>query len=118
MSQRTEGPNINGLATAATAQYLRVKMVAAGTWTVAGDEAFDGFANIQALAAGDPISVRHKYAGGTQIAVAGGAIAIGDTVTTAASGKCISGTTGVVDFGRAISAAAADGDLFEVLVNA
>ena len=45
------------------------------------------------------------------------AIAAGDSVTSAANGKIVTGTAGVVDMGKAVTAAAADGDTILVLPN-
>ena len=115
--QYQQSDMISGTATAATTQYLRVKFVAAGTWTLAGDEAFQGVNQFPVLAAGDPITVRDAKSPGSQIMIASGAITKGDAVTTAASGKVASGTGGAVDFGVALTTVAGDGDQVEVYVN-
>ena len=54
-------------------------------------------------------------AGGTAIATAGGAIAAGAAVEVGTAGKVVTKSAGVT-IGRALTAAAADGDQIEVLV--
>jgi hypothetical protein len=54
---------------------------------------------------------------GTQVAIASEAIAVGDDVFTAASGKCSTTATLATFIGRAKTAAAADGDLFELITS-
>ncbi len=49
--------------------------------------------------------------------VADGAISIGDTIYSAASGKVGTTSTGAVIMGKANTAASGDGILFEVIVN-
>lgn len=116
MSQRQDTSLVSGIAAAATAKGLRVKYDSNGELAIAGDENFVGVATAPVLAADDPIAFKHKLAPGTQILVAGGAIAAGDAITTAASGKTVTGTLGAVDFGQAVTAAGGDGDLFEAIV--
>ena len=103
-------------ASAAIAKFLRCKLHSvSGEIIVAGDEAFIGEIDQPALAAGDPVVVYDKRAPGSHIFVAGGAIAWGAQVTTAAAGKVVTGTGGVVDLGVCISPASGDGALVEVL---
>lgn len=55
--------------------------------------------------------------GGTSKVVAGGAIAVGARVTTNAAGKAIATTTAAdTVIGQAVEAAAADGDVIEIIM--
>jgi hypothetical protein len=106
------------IANAAIAKGRRVKLhTTPGQVALAGDEAYIGIAMSRTTAAGQPIAVLDARAPGLQEFVAGGAIAAGDSVTSAASGKIVTGTAGVVDMGKAVTAAAADGDTLLVLPN-
>lgn len=114
--QRQDAHILSGTANAATAKGLRLKYGTDGELEIAGDEQFVGVCTAPVLAASDPIAFKHKLASGTQILMAGGAISVGDAITTAAAGKTVTGTGGAVDFGYAVTAAAGDGDLFEAIV--
>jgi len=106
------------IANAAIAKGRRVKLhTTPGQVALAGDEAYIGIAMSRTTAAGQPIAVLDARAPGLQEFVAGGAIAAGDSVTSAANGKIVTGTAGVVDMGKAVTAAAADGDTILVLPN-
>lgn len=70
-----------------------------------------GFASTDA-ATGERVPV---VAGGTAIATAGAAIALGAAVEVGTAGKVVTRSAGVT-VGRALNAAAADGDQIEVLV--
>lgn len=95
---------------ASIAQYQPV--TAAGGAATAASNAV-GFATV-AAASGARVPV---IAGGTAIAVAGAAINAGDPVKvhTTVTKVVAQGGTGTI-IGRALTAAAADGDLIEVLV--
>lgn len=54
---------------------------------------------------------------GTQVGIASEAIAVGDDVYTAASGKCSTTATNALWLGRAKQAATGDGVLFEIIVS-
>lgn len=58
-------------------------------------------------------SQSYKVSGPT-VVEAGGAVAIGDRVTTDANGKAVTAATGNIVKGFAKSAAASDGDLMEI----
>jgi hypothetical protein len=106
------------IANAAIAKGRRVKLhTTPGQVALAGDEAYIGIAMSRTTAAGQPIAVLDARTPGLQEFVAGGAIAAGDSVTSAANGKIVTGTAGVVDMGKAVTAAAADGDTILVLPN-
>lgn len=96
-------------AAAALAQYQAV--TAAGAIATAAGNAV-GFTQISG-AIGDRVPVT---ALGTAIATAAGVIAIGAAVeVVGVVGKVVTKSTGVT-VGRALTAAAADGDLIEVLI--
>ena len=112
--QENVTPYISLDAGAAIAPHLRVKHHSTvGQVVVAGDEACIGTAKIRSYAAGDPMTVTDISAPGTRIFIAGGAIAAGDSFTSAAAGKVVTGALGAEDYGVAITAAAGDGELFE-----
>lgn len=100
---------IGVFAAGAMAQNRAVTM--AGVVAAPGAAAI-GFSNTAATAAGERVPVT---ALGTALATAGGAIALGAAVEVGAAGKVVTKTTGVA-IGRAITAAAADGEQIEVLV--
>jgi len=117
MAQENISPFLSFEAGGAIAPYLRVKHHStAGQVVIAGDEACIGTAKTRAYAAGDPITVTDKRAPGTRIFIAGGAIAAGASFTSAANGKVVTGTGGVEDYGKAITAAAGDGEQFEGMI--
>ena len=103
-------------ADAAYAPGTRMKMSGTfGILTVAGDEAHVGTLLERTYAAGDPAPLYHNNATGTFAYIANGAIAQGAQVSSVAAGKVQTGTGGAVDLGIALNAAAADGDVIEVL---
>mgnify|MGYP006422253613 CR=1 FL=1 len=66
--------------------------------------------------ADEPAAVRLLSAQGTQVAIAAGEIAAGAIVSTAASGKVNDvAATGSFERGMAVTGAAADGDLIEII---
>ncbi|KRB73448.1 capsid cement protein [Noviherbaspirillum sp. Root189] len=85
-------------------------VTAAGAVATAGGNAV-GFTEVAGVA-GDRLPT---VALGTAIAKAGAAIAAGAAVEVGTSGKVITKTSGVA-VARALTAAAADGDLIEVMV--
>lgn len=95
-------------ATAAIGQYNAI--TATGAVATAAGNAI-GFADTSA-AIGDRVPVT---ALGTAKAVAGAAIAAGAAVEVGSAGKVVAKSAGVT-IGRALTAAAADGDQIEVLV--
>lgn len=114
MSQYVETPCKGYKASAAIAQYLRVKL-SSGKVAAAGiAEDWIGTAEQDAFADGDLLSVRLRSAQGTQKMVAAGAVTAGARVYAAASGK-IDDTVSTELVGIALEAAAADGDVIEVL---
>lgn len=98
-----------GIIAAATITQNRAITAAGAVATAAGNSV--GFANTGGVS-GDRIPVT---AGGTAIAVAGAAIALGAAVEVGAAGKVVTLAAGV-PIGRALQAAAADGDQIEVLI--
>lgn len=87
-------------------------LVAAAASTVRGD-----FVASQAVAASGTAAFFAIQPGGIVPMVAAEAIAIGDTVYSAASGKVALTSTSTVIMGKANTAASGDGILFEVIVN-
>tara|TARA_B100000945_G_scaffold312820_1_gene307893 strand:+ start:167 stop:523 length:357 start_codon:yes stop_codon:yes gene_type:complete len=117
MSGQNVSATLSFDAETAIAKHLRVKHgTAVGDVAIAGDEASIGNAANAAISAGDAITVIDKRAPGTRTFVAGGAIAAGDSFTSAAGGKVVTGTGGAEDFGIALTATTADGEYFEGLI--
>jgi hypothetical protein len=117
MSQYVEGPIKAFTAGAAIAKHLRVtlssgKLAAAGiTVKEIGTLEEASFADL------DVRPVRLRTAPGTVRMVANGAISLGAAVFTAASGKVGPSAATAFVLGTALEAAAADGDVIEVLRN-
>ena len=86
-----------------------------GVLTAAGDEAHIGTLARRTKASGDPATLIAKNLSGAPVFVAGGVIAEGDQVTSAAAGKVVTGTDGTVDYGIALDASAGDLDNIRVL---
>ena len=106
-------------ASAAIAQWARVKLESGGTVVTAGlAEKEIGVATREAFASGDIIDVRLTSAPGTTKMIAVEALAVGAAVHTEASGK-VQDTAAATSFlvGTALTAATADGDIIEVLRN-
>jgi predicted RecA/RadA family phage recombinase len=121
MSQYVDG-NVAGrfVASAAIAQYARVKISGAGTVATAGlAEKEIGTALNKAFAAGDAVQVKLRTAAGTHKMVAIEALAVGAPVYTETDGK-VQDTAQATAFliGTALEAATNDGDVIEVLYNA
>jgi predicted RecA/RadA family phage recombinase len=120
MSQCVDGQTKTFVADEAIAINLRVKLDSDGKVTVAGlaDKEI-GTAVTPAFAAGDRVTVRLRTAAGTHKMIAVEALAVGATLYTEAAGK-VQDTAASTAFqvGVALEAAAADGDVIEVLYNA
>lgn len=120
MSQNVDGQTKTYAADEAIAINLRVKLDSDGKVTVAGlaDKEI-GTAVTPAFAAGDNVTVRLRTAAGTHKMIAIEALAVGAVVYTEAAGK-VQDTAASTSFqvGIALEAAAADGDVIEVLYNA
>jgi hypothetical protein len=117
MSQFVDGNHKTFVADEAIAVHLRVKLDSDGRVTVAGLTDKDiGTAVTPAFAAGEPISVRLRTAAGTHKMVAIEALTVGSRLYTEANGK-VQDTAASTSFqiGTALEAAAADGDIIEVL---
>lgn len=107
-------------ASAAITQFARVKLASDGTIAAAGlAEKEIGTAQRAALAAGDVIPVKLTSAAGTHKMIAKEAIAVGARLYTEAGGK-VQDTAEATAFqlGTALTAAAAENDIIEVLYNA
>jgi hypothetical protein len=114
MSQYVETALRAFTAGAAIAKYLRVKL-SSGKLAVAGaTDVGLGTLEDASFADGDVRAVRLRSAQGTVKMVAAGAISAGADVWAAASGK-VNDVGGAVYEGVALDAAAADGDVIEVL---
>lgn len=114
MSQFIDGPTRQFTSNGAIAQYLRV-VLSSGVLAAAGATVpCIGTAEDPILAADTTGTVRLRNAGGTRKMVASGAITLGNPVYASASGRVAS--TGTVMEGIALEAAAANGDVIEVLM--
>lgn len=98
----------NVTASGAIEQYRFVRH--AGAHSGAGNAAL-GVAQ-HAAAVGESAAVQVLGIGQVE---AGAAVAVGDAVESDASGKAITNTTGVI-LGRALEAAAADGDFITIVI--
>ncbi len=119
MSQYVDGQTKTFVADEAIAENLRVKITSTGVAVAGLAEKEIGTAITPAFAAGDNVTVRLRTAAGTHKMIAIEALAVGATVYTEANGK-IQDTAASTSFqvGVALEAAAADGDVIEVLYNA
>lgn len=114
MSQFIDGPTRQFTSNGAIGQYLRV-VLSSGVLASAGATLpCIGTAEDPILAADTVGTVRLRGAAGTRKMVASEAITLGSPVYAAASGKIAA--TGTVMEGVALEAAAADGDVIEVLM--
>jgi len=119
MSQYIDGNTKTFVCDEAIAKHLRVKLDADGRVTIAGLADKDiGTAETPTFAAGEDITVRLRTAAGTAKMVAIEASAVGATLYTETGGK-VQDTAVATSFqvGTALEAAAADGDVIEVLRN-
>jgi hypothetical protein len=120
MSQYVDGQTKTFEADEAIAINLRVKLDSDGKVTVAGlTDKEIGTAVTPAFAAGEPVTVRLRTAAGTHKMVAIEALTVGSVLYTETGGK-VQDTAQATAFqvGIALEAAAADGDVIEVLYNA
>lgn len=120
MTQQVDA-RTKGFTSAGTfSRFARVKVDANGDVVEAAlaDKEI-GIAQLESFAAGDRIPVKLRTADGTCKMIAAEALAAGAAVYTAASGK-VADTAAVGSFlvGTALEAAAADGDIIEVVYNA
>jgi hypothetical protein len=120
MSQFVDGQTKTFIADEAIALNLRVKLDSDGRVTIAGlaDKEI-GTCVSPAFAAGQPVTVRLRTAAGTHKMIAQEALTVGAEVFTETGGK-VQDTAQATSFrvGIALEAAAADGDVIEVLYNA
>lgn len=98
---------------AAISQFARVKMSGTGVTTAGASDLCVGVLRDASFAANDIRTVELRTCPGTVKMIASGAITAGVTVYAAASGKIAS--SGTVVEGVALNAAAADGDIVEVV---
>jgi hypothetical protein len=107
----TKGLNAGG----AIARYILVKWDGTDLAAAGLNEEFIGVADAAALAADEIIPVRLKSAQGTMICTAAGAFSAGAAVYGRAAGKVDDIASGAIRVGIALTAAAAAGDLVEVV---
>lgn len=119
MSQIAEGPTRQFIAGAALGECIRVKLSSgklAACANTEGPTASLGQMERPSFADGDRVAVRLRNAQGTARFVADGAISSGALVYPGASGKISATQTSTTPaVGTALEAAAADGDIIEVL---
>lgn len=110
----TAGPNISLAPAATTSQFIRVNINSSGQAAIAAIGVLGVGITQDYGTTSDRVAVRLFTASGTQIGTASEAIAVGDTIYTAANGK-FSKTSGggAIAAGIAKTAASADGDQFE-----
>ena len=101
---------------AATALYLRLYLNSSGKWAIAGaTKAHEAIAESQTYAADDSLSGLLRNRCGLTRFIAAVAIAVGDPLWSAASGKVTNVFAAGADFiGIAYSAASADGSIVQV----
>lgn len=120
MAEQNDNGFKSFVASAAIAQFARVKLASDGTVATAGlAEKEIGTAQRAAFASGDVIPVKLTSAPGTHKMIAIEALAVGARLYTETSGK-VQDTAATTAFqvGTALTAASADGDIIEVLYNA
>lgn len=119
MSNRVDGDTKVFVASAAIPRGARVVLASNGTISAAGIAAKEiGTALNAAFAAGDRVTVKLRSGSGTHTMIASAALAVGVTAFTAALGKIGASASTAFQIGTVLTAAAADGDLVEVLYNA
>ena len=100
----------------AIARGVRVALASTGLVAAAASTVRGDYVASQAVAASTPAAYFQPQAGGIVPMLADGAIAVGDTIYSAASGKVGLTSTGAVIIGKANTAASGDNILFEVIV--
>lgn len=101
----------------AIARGARVALNSSGLVAAAGNTVRGEYVAAGAVAASGTAAFFQIQNGGIIPCIADGAIAVGDTVYSGASGKVSLTSTSAVIIGKANTAASGDGILFEVLVN-
>lgn len=114
MSSYVAGPTFTERVAAGLAQYLRVKYDGSFKLVVAGDEQHIGQTSVATTKADEPVAVIGVGQQSTGKYVAAGAFAKGATITSAGGGK-VDDAAGSITIGIAREAAAADGDIVEVI---
>ncbi len=99
----------------AVARGIRLSLASTGLVAAAASTVRGEYVSSQAAAASEPLAAFQPQSGGITPYVADGAIAVGDTVYSAASGKVGLTSTSTVIIGKANTAASGDGILFEVI---
>lgn len=109
--------SLTAASAAATAQYLRLYLNSSAKWAIAGaTKAHEALAESQTYAADELLSGLIRKRCGIVRMVAAAAIAVGDPVWSAASGKVTNVFAEGADFiGICYQASAADGDIVHVL---
>lgn len=116
MSQYVDTNTKAFTASAAIAQFARVKLASDGTISTAVLADIEiGIAMTPALAANDVVTVKLRSATGTHKAIAAAAIAAGAGVFSAAAGKVSVSATGAYRLGTALEAATANNDIIEIM---
>jgi len=119
MSQRNDAGFMTLLANAATARHLLCTCNSDGEWEICAGATQIPLGSVQgsaATAASDPLTCKLLNAPGSHKLVAGAAIARGASVCAIAGGKIDdSALAGSYEIGIAVEAAAADGDVIEVI---
>lgn len=118
MSQSDNSGFLSLPAGEAITQFMRVKKHTDGTAMIAGLAEKDIGTALETVATGAYVAIKLRTAAGTHKVIAKEALAIGATLYTEAGGK-VQDTAEATSFqwGTALEAATADGDIIEALVN-
>jgi hypothetical protein len=114
MSQYNDSGTRTFTTAGAITRFSRVVLGSGGTITAADATSGDVGVAYAAAASGDEVTVILKSKSGTSKHIASAAIAAGVTLQAAAAGKIVTHSSGTL-IGIAMEAAAADGDIIEVL---
>lgn len=101
----------------AIARGIRVSLASTGLVAAAASTVRGDYVASQAVAASGVAAFFPIQPGGIVPMVGDGALAVGDTIYSAASGKVGATSTSTVIIGKANTACSGDGVLFEVLIN-
>jgi len=119
MSQRDDSGFKTLLAEAAIARHVLCTVNSSGEWAECAGATETAVGSVQgsaATAAGDPLTCKLLNAPGSHKLIAGAAVTAGAMVCAIAAGKVDDNAlAGSHEFGIAVEAAAADGDVIEVI---